>query len=118
MAINAGKLRHRVRIEQLTVTQDQNTGLISEDWSELATVWAHIAPLSAREFIAAQSVQSKISARITMRYRDDIGPDMRLVHLKNDNEIIYNPHGMLEDDDSGLEYVTIPCSRDTSITGQ
>lgn len=121
--LKAGKLRHRVRIEHVETIQDELTGRITQEWSELATVWAAVEPLSARgfiamEFIAAAAIQSKISARITIRYREDIDESMRLIHLKGDREIMYNIHGLLEDNDSGIEYITIPCSRGTSVTGQ
>jgi SPP1 family predicted phage head-tail adaptor len=70
------------------------------------SVPAAIEPLSAREFIAAQAVQSAVTARITLRYRAGLDASMRIVH----NGTIYNIAGVLADPDSGLEYVTIPVS--------
>lgn len=75
-------------------------------WSDIATVWAAIEPLSAREFIAASATQSQIDARIVIRYRAGLTPDMRIIHGAK----IYNPHGFLADAESGLEYLTIPVS--------
>ena len=104
MSIAAGKLRHRVDIEQLTITQD-SSGDAVRSWSALhSSVPASIEPLSARDFIAASSVQSQIVARITIRYRSGLNASMRLNH----NGTIYNISGILQDKDSGLEYLTMP----------
>lgn len=127
MSIEAGKLRHRVRIEQYVdlldsngeVIQDPVTGEVSRAWVEVATVWAAIEPLSAREFIAAQATQSKTVARVVLRFRDGLNAAMRLVHLRTGRpDVIYNPAGFLPDVDSGLEYLTAPVSTGVSADGQ
>lgn len=106
--LNAGKLRHRVVIQQAVETQDSNTGAINVVWQDVATVWAAIEPLSAREFIAAQAEDSSITTRITIRYRRDISAKMRLHHRAKN--VFYDIHGILSDKNSGLEYITLPCS--------
>lgn len=118
MSLEAGKLRHRVRIESYDylrdgsgeVIQDPVTGETSQSWQEVATVWAAIEPLSAREFIAASATQSAITARIVIRYRDGLNASMRLIH----KDKIYNPAGFLADKVSGLEYITIPVTEGVS----
>lgn len=108
MPLEAGKLRHRIKIERPVITQDQNNGAPITEWTEVATVWAAINPMSARDLIASQAEASKVMGRITIRYRADINETMRLVHeAKGD---IYNIEGILADPDSGLEYLTIPVS--------
>lgn len=107
MSLKAGRLRHRVDIQSRSNVQDPVTGEITTTWVNTWTaVPAAIEPLSAREFIAAQAVQSMVTARITLRYRAGLDASMRIVH----NGTIYNPAGFLADPDSGLEYVTIPVS--------
>lgn len=106
--LNAGKLRHRIVIQRPVYTQDGDTGDMVASWVEVATVWAAIEPASAREFVAAQAEQSKIMARITIRYRDDIDATMRLLHTAKFQ--FYNIEGILSDKESGLEYLTIPVS--------
>lgn len=106
MSLAAGKLRHQVRIERPVVGRDENGGTVTT-WDLVAAVWAAIEPLSVREFIAAQSTQSFITARITIRYRDGLTADMRILHGAK----VYNPAGFLADKDSGLEYMTIPCTQ-------
>lgn len=117
--MRAGTLRHTVRIESYDyvrdesgeVIQDPVTGETSQQWVEVATVPAAFEPLSAREFIAAQAGQSKVSVRIVIRYRDGLNAAMRLVHVRQGlPDVIYNPAGFLADKTSGREYLTIPAS--------
>lgn len=118
MAFHAGNLRHRVTIERYTFLQDSAgdpiqdpvTGELRREWTTMATVWAEIAPLSAREFIASGASTSEVSARITLRWQSTFLPTDRIVH----NGKVYNPRGILPDVDSGREYVTIPVSEGTN----
>lgn len=110
MAIEAGKLRHRITIQAKGMTQDPVTGEMVEGWSDMVSVWASVEPLSAREFIAAQANQSEITARIVIRYRPGILPTMRILHRGK----VYAIQGVLPDADSGLEYITLPVSEGVS----
>jgi SPP1 family predicted phage head-tail adaptor len=111
MSIAAGMLRHQVALQQKVQTQDPVTLEVTNTWSTVSTVWASIEPLSAREFIQSASMQSKVSARITIRYRAGVTAAMRLVHMVNGvSGKVYNIEGVLADKDSGLEYLTLPVS--------
>lgn len=105
MSLPAGRLRHRVLIQQQVTTRDSD-GVEQTAWVDVATVWASLEPLSAREFIQSGQTQSAVTARITMRYRDGLSPSMRLAHRGE----IFNIAGLLPDKVSGLEYITIPVS--------
>ena len=113
MSIAAGRLRHRVTIQRHDyvrdtddeVVQNPQTGETLQEWVTLAEVWAAIEPLSAREFLASQAVQSKVTAKIIIRHRDVVATD-RVLH----NGKIYQIEGVLADKDSGLEYLTLPVS--------
>lgn len=92
--IIAYKLRHRVNIQSLEHQIDSDTGSRVDEWiTFVAGEPASIAPLSGKEFIAAQSIQAGISTRITIRKRDGILPSMRIVH----NDTIYNILAVLPD---------------------
>lgn len=111
--IKAGRLRHRVIIQKKQSTQDLNNGAEIVEWVDVATVWAAIEPLSAREFISAQAIQSLITTKIIMRRRKDIDASMRLYHESTSQT--YDIHGELQDKDSGLEYMTLPCSTGVKV---
>ncbi len=103
--VASGTLRHRVLIQQQVTTRDSD-GIEQTAWVDVATVWASVEPLSAREFIQSGQTQSAVTARITMRYRDGLLPSMRLIHRGE----VFNIAGLLPDKASGLEYITIPVS--------
>jgi SPP1 family predicted phage head-tail adaptor len=107
MSLDPGRLRHRVTIQRPVTVQNVTTGELSTSWATVvANIAAAIEPLSVREFIAAQGMQSEITARIVIRYRAGLTAEMRIVHGSR----VYNPQGWLADADSGLEYLTAPCS--------
>lgn len=125
--MSSGRLRHRVRLEELTpdidtsddVIQDPLMGEVQRSWKTVGTYWASIEPLSTREFIQSQAVQSQVTGRIVMRKPARIDAAMRLVHMVNGVAgTIYNIHGILPDKESGLEYITCPVSTGVSNTGQ
>ncbi len=75
--MRAGKLRHRVTIEQPYETQDGSGGVVTT-WEEVATVSASVEPLRGDERFGAQQVSAEISTRVRMRYRDGVQPKQRL----------------------------------------
>lgn len=105
MAIAAGRLRHWVDIEEPEDVQD-STGEIVRVWNPFCRVPASIEPLSAREYLAASSTQSKVIARIVIRWIEGLEARMRINYCGK----LYNIEGILPDKESGIEYVTIPVS--------
>lgn len=77
--MNAGKLDQRVTVERFTSTVD-DWGTPIESWAPLFTCWASVEPLVGREYIAAQALQSEVTARIRMRYRPGLTSQDRVIH--------------------------------------
>jgi SPP1 family predicted phage head-tail adaptor len=75
--MRAGLLRHRVTIEEKSVTRSA-TGAEDITWSTVATVWAEVHPLRGREFLEAKGLQEETSTRIRIRHRDGLDPSMRV----------------------------------------
>lgn len=117
MGIDAGRLRHVVDIEVRSDAQDATEGGLTTTWTPLFTnVRAAIEPVSVREFIGAGKVESDVTARIVVRFRPGLDSAQRIVHGRNCCAAtvgleIFNPEGPLRDKDTGLEYVTFPCSQ-------
>jgi SPP1 family predicted phage head-tail adaptor len=74
-----GWLRQRVTIEQVTLAPD-DAGGGAETWTALATVWARIEPLNARELAVADHQATGITHRITIRFRDGIAGGQRVAY--------------------------------------
>lgn len=112
----SGTLRHRIAIQEQLEEQDSDTGEITKVWvtvTGMGNVPAEIVPLSAKEFLSAQALQSQIVARITIRYRTGITAKMRAVH----NGTLYNIEGVLKDPKTGLDWLTLPVSEGVNDGG-
>ncbi|WAH52079.1 phage head closure protein [Pseudescherichia vulneris] len=105
--MQAGKLNKRILLQRPVKVQSPVTGAVTDDWADVQELWASVVDLSARDLVAAQAGQSEVTTRITIRWREDVTDKHRVIYRNR----IYNIHGVLEDDKSGLEYLTLPCSR-------
>jgi SPP1 family predicted phage head-tail adaptor len=77
----AGDLNHRIRIERQVKTENTR-GEVVYTWALHATVWAQVSPMNAtrgRELVAASQVQSEITTRFRIRYREGIDETMRII---------------------------------------
>ncbi len=75
----AGRLNQRVTLQAKTVTRDA-MGAQVVTWQTVATVWAAVEPIRGREFVALRSAQSELTAKITIRHRAGVVPEMRVEH--------------------------------------
>lgn len=87
MAIAAGELRHRVTLQGWTETRDEY-GASIRTWHDVATVWAKVTPVFARERNAAPQVMPVRQFTILIRWRDDVTSDMRLVYRGEQLQIV------------------------------
>lgn len=77
--MTAGRLRHRIVIQQPAVTRDA-AGAVGTSWTDLAEVWAECLPLAGRELLAVQAKGSKATWRILIRWRADVSTSQRALH--------------------------------------
>lgn len=105
--IPAGRLRQRIAIQRKIEERDSN-GAVIESWQTvtgLEAVPAEIAPLSTREFLAAQAQQAEVRGRIRIRYRTDLDASMRAIHRGLSYEFAGTP---FQDAEAGMIWLTIP----------
>lgn len=95
-----GKMNKRITIQRLAQVPDGGGGY-TEDWQDVATVWAKVEPLKSWEEYEAQKVQQKIDYKMIIRYRSDITQDMRVVY----NNVLYKIIGIknIDEDNRFLE---------------
>lgn len=103
MRLRAGTLSSKVSIQQPVTAQDA-LGQPIQAWVEVAKVWANIADISGREFIASGAMQHTVQTKITIRYRAGIVPAMRVVHQADS----YNIEAVLT---QGSLSLLLMCSR-------
>jgi SPP1 family predicted phage head-tail adaptor len=73
-----GELRHRITIERPVRTDDEG-GAASVTWLPVATLWARIEGRGGREGLSGDGETARAVNRITLRYRPDVGPSMRIL---------------------------------------
>lgn len=105
--MRAGRLRHWLTFESLVVDQDSD-GNRAEAWAPAFPVSsrlpADVVALSGRELIAAQAQNSKVTHRITLRYRPSFLPTMR---ARLPDGTIFSIEAIIPDPDSRRRHVTI-----------
>lgn len=75
--MRAGKLRHKVTLQSKSETRD-DTGQVFRDWSDTATIYASVEPLSGRELVNAQAIESETTYRITIRHLAGVTTEQRI----------------------------------------
>ena len=77
--MQAGKLRHRLVLQDFIETQD-SFGQAQQNWSDWATVWGAVEPLTGRENFDSGGSQllAEATHRIRLRYREGISHRMRV----------------------------------------
>ena len=75
-------LKHHITLQKSVRTPDGGGGF-TETWQNADStpdVYAAIVPLSGSEQLRFHQLESTVTHRITLRYRNDVTPAMRLVH--------------------------------------
>ena len=89
--IDPGKMRHRITFQRFSGALDDFGDPLQADaanWTDVATMWAAIDPISGREFYAAEQSQSEVSHKIRCRYRTVLDTAMRITYGKRRFKII------------------------------
>lgn len=82
----SGNLRHRVTIQSYSTTQS-SSGQPVKQWSDVASVRAHVYSISGREFFQADQVNSEANKKVVIRFRDGLDTSMRVLHDRKVYEI-------------------------------
>lgn len=102
----AQRLNKRVLLQQRVKAKDA-AGQPVETWVNVVAtgdgkIWAEILDTSGREFIAAGAPQNKVFSTITIRERNGVAPDMRVLH----NADVYEINAVLMRTDGGMTLVS------------
>jgi SPP1 family predicted phage head-tail adaptor len=101
--VQAGKLRKRLVLQSRAAGLD-SVGSPSNVWTDVATVWGELLPMSGRALLAAQAVKSELTHEITLRYRAEFAnpitaAEMRVVYGGR----YFNIHAVLNKDERNRE---------------
>lgn len=75
--IGADQLDQRVTLQASAISRDAVGGQV-ETWSDTATVWAGIRPLSARQIALAQQAGAVVAKAVTLRWRSGLASNQRV----------------------------------------
>ena len=75
--IHSGRLRHRVTIQQQSISRDSHGQKIMS-WTDYKTVYAAVEPLQGREFFSSDAINSEVTTRIRIRWTSGIDTTMRV----------------------------------------
>jgi len=101
--LKAGDFDQRVTVQQLTTGHDA-FGAPTSTWIDVCIVWAKVADMSGREYLAAAAAQAEVTTKITIRYRAGLTAAMRVLHGGN----VYNIQAVLTQD---KVVCTLMCTR-------
>lgn len=76
-SMTVGALRHRIDVEMPTSVAD-GVGGEEISWVSAGSLWGAIRPRLGREGVTADKRVGRVSHDVTVRYRSDISPNMRL----------------------------------------
>lgn len=65
--MRAGKLRHRIQLQERASTKTAGGEIVSGGWATIATEWADVRPATTKEQVAAMQQHAVISHIITVR---------------------------------------------------
>ena len=117
MRIRAGRLRHRLQLQQFAPTTSPQTknayGEVTSAWTTQATVWGSIEPLSGREYLSAGGTQNDATVRIVIRYYGSIDESWRVRQVLPTSPETYGKTYGIEavlDHDERNRVLTLMCS--------
>ena len=68
-------MRHRLVLQEAVASPDGGGNIVT--WTDVAEIWAAIAPVSGGEGVEADGLQGRITHVIDVRHRADITPRHR-----------------------------------------
>ena len=77
MALDIGRMRERVTVQQATERRN-SLGETTLEWATYATRWASVQGVSSREALELGQVDVSVTHRVRMRYVDGMTHNMRL----------------------------------------
>lgn len=112
--MQAGALNRRLRLQKVTMTTDSE-GMSIEAWSDVASLWAGINPMSATEVAQAAQTEERVTHHIMIRYRTDISPRMRFLYVTPQGTRVFFIHSLVQPDENHRE---MDCQAEEIVTAQ
>lgn len=73
-----GRMKDRITLQKPVLTPDEGGGFTTA-WEDVAEVYASVIPVSAGEYLKGHQLETSVTHRIIIRYREDVTPSLRIV---------------------------------------
>jgi SPP1 family predicted phage head-tail adaptor len=87
MAVQAGKMRHLIRLQKQVLTPDSQGGY-TNNWTEIDEVHAEVEQGGGAELLHAGQLESTNLYTVSMRWNGDFTPAQRVIWLDGDDSRI------------------------------
>ena len=101
--MRAGKLRHRVRVQEAASTRNSR-GEVTLTYSTGTPHWAEVSPLSGAELERAGQIASEATHQVRMRHFEGLDSAQRILFGTRTFEIVEPPRNT---DERGIELVLL-----------
>lgn len=85
--VDPGALRSEMSLQAATPVPD-GLGGHTQSWSEIATVFARIEPISATSVFGPDQTVETVTHRVTLRWRNGVAAGMRFVRQGRNFDIV------------------------------
>jgi SPP1 family predicted phage head-tail adaptor len=85
--VDPGALRSEMSLQAATPAPD-GLGGHTQSWSEIATVFARIEPISATSIFGPDQTVETVTHRVTLRWRNGVAAGMRFVRQGRNFDIV------------------------------
>lgn len=92
--MQAGKLRHRVTIQEPVETKGPFGEAVTTWQNRWENVPAAIENLRGTKFFAAQQINSKVTVEISIRWREGLADNMRVLHERPARSGTFDVYGI------------------------
>jgi SPP1 family predicted phage head-tail adaptor len=107
LQMNPARLKQRITLMK-QLNQPNSYGEVEETditWINHVTVWADVKFLQGRELFQASQVHNEVTAKILIRFRKDLEPNMRIRYLNRTLDIVSPPINVNEQN----RYLELTC---------
>lgn len=105
--MRAGRMRHQVVLQSPTGSRD-SVGERTTTWTDVATVWANIRPLTGREQFLASQREASTSHIVEIRYSTDVSTIDASWRVKYGTRLLVLDGDPINVEERGIQ-LNLPC---------
>jgi SPP1 family predicted phage head-tail adaptor len=116
--MDIGKFDKRITLQSRSATLD-DYGQQINSWSDVATIWANIKPISGREKLRSMAIESELTHTVAVRYDVRFLPPKtvdawRIKYVTPAGERIFNINAA-RDMDEARKYIIFDCTEGSEV---